>query len=84
MGEPITKGRTMLKQNYSLEVEKDNKVFKFEFQQDATLGVLFDVLCEMRGYIMDRISVINKEAEEQKKEQEEVASEEKDNGSTNT
>lgn len=61
----------MIKNKTVLEVSKNERIYKLELSPESPLGEVFDVLCEMRGFVVDRI------LQEQKGKELEEKSEEK-------
>lgn len=58
----------MLKQVIVLEVVKSEKVFKLELPT-TTYGELYDVLTEMRQFVINKINEENEAKKEQPKEE---------------
>lgn len=58
----------MLKQKSCLHVKIDDRIYELVCEPDAQLGELFDVVCQMRSYIVKRI---NDAAEAETKSQKE-------------
>lgn len=55
-----------IRNNVELKVNKDQMECSLICNQDASLGFLFDAICEMRAYLVQKI----KESEEACKQQE--------------
>jgi hypothetical protein len=52
-------------QKTSLQVEKDGKIIELMVPADMPLGLLFDALMELKGYVVTRMTVSHEsEAEE--------------------
>lgn len=51
-------------QKHSLEVEKDGKLIQLVVDNDMPLGLLFDALMELKGYVVDRMTAAHKEEAE--------------------
>jgi len=49
-------------------VEKGNKVFELVTDNDASLGLLFDALMEMKGYVVERMASHQKQEEAEAEE----------------
>ena len=58
----------MLKQRLTLEFLKDEKVFRLEFEEGRTWGDLYDILTQMKNFVVKRITEEN-EASQQKTEE---------------
>ncbi len=54
----------MIKQKTILEVAKSERVYQLEVQPDSPLGEIYDVLNQMRQYVVSRIEAENKQQEE--------------------
>lgn len=55
----------MLKNKTVLEVKKGERIYQLELYSDSPLGEVFDVLCEMQGFVIGKI----KESQPEKKEE---------------
>jgi hypothetical protein len=55
----------MIKNKIVLEIEKNERKYQLELAHDSPLGEVFDILCMMKSYVIERIN------ESQKKKQEE-------------
>jgi hypothetical protein len=51
-------------QKHSLEVEKDGKLIQLVVDNDMPLGLLFDAVMEIKGYLVDRMTEAHKEEAE--------------------
>lgn len=51
---------TEVKQQAVLEVKKNERVYTLILPADAPLGEAFDVITEMRGYVIDRCNEVKK------------------------
>lgn len=60
----------MLKNSVKLQVEKNERKYSFDCEPNAPLGEIFDVLCEMREYILNRMNDAVKQAEKKDEEKE--------------
>jgi hypothetical protein len=60
----------MLKNQAILEIVRNGKTFQLLLSNDSSLGECFDVLTEMRHYIVERIKIAE---EEERKEGERLA-----------
>ena len=59
----------MLKQQAALEVKKDERVYSLSLDSNSPLGEVYDVLCQMRGYIIQRMVDEQKLSEQPKAEE---------------
>jgi len=66
----------MLKQKTLLEVKRDDREYVLECAPDSPLGQLYDVLNEMRSYIITRITDEQKAQQEANKKADAVMVEE--------
>lgn len=55
-----------IKNKTIIDVSRDNRKYYFECAPDAQLGEIYDVLCEMRGYVLN---LIQKSEDSQKSEE---------------
>ena len=46
----------MIKQNSSLEVKINEKMYRFFCDNDSPLGSVHDAICQMKAYIVQRIN----------------------------
>lgn len=51
-----------------IEVEKDGKLAQLVVPNDMPLGLLFDAVMEMKGYIVERMAKVHKEEQEEAEE----------------
>lgn len=51
-------------QHTKLKVEKDNKEIVLDVAPDMPLGLIFDALMELKGYIVERMVAVQKEEEQ--------------------
>jgi hypothetical protein len=60
----------MITQSVSLEVKKNDRIYRLNLPMDCPLGEIHDVLFQMRSYIIDRINEAQKQdaPKEQKSE----------------
>jgi hypothetical protein len=58
----------MIKNKLLLEIVKGDRTYQMVLSPDSPLGECFDVLSEMRGYILDRIIEENKKQSEAQSE----------------
>ncbi len=68
----------MIVNRYQFEIIKGEKTFILNFSTDSTLGELFDVVCEIKNDIVNRIK-LNEEAEKKAVESKKEPIEEKEN-----
>jgi len=54
-----------IKQKTYLEVKKDDKLVQLVVDQSMPLGVLFDCLMELKGYVCDRMAKSHKDEQEE-------------------
>ena len=54
-----------IKNKTIIDVSRDSRKYYFECAPDAQLGEIFDVLCEMRGHVIDLIQKANDAKEKQ-------------------
>lgn len=54
----------MKKNKITLEVKKEDQFYTFLCNNDAPLGEVFDVLCAMKGYVLDFIIELEKQEKE--------------------
>ncbi len=68
-----------IKQKTYMNVEKDNKLLQVVIDPDMPLGLIFDALMELKGYVIERMAQSHKEeeAEADKQMGEEKKAEEK-------
>lgn len=66
-------------QHTKLKVEKDGKEVVLDVAPDMPLGLLFDALMELKGYIVERM--VSSHKEEEKASEEQKQKEEDQNGS---
>lgn len=60
----------MIIENHTqLKVQKDNKDIVLDVPPDMPLGLLFDALMELKGYVVDRMVKSHQEEEKQAEEQ---------------
>ena len=59
----------MMKQNVSLEISRNDRLFQFILSPEASLGECFDVLTQLRQYIIDRIKAEEDKPKEVPKEE---------------
>lgn len=45
----------MIKNQTILEIKKNDRIYQLSLSADSPLGEVFDVLTEMRGFVIDRI-----------------------------
>ena len=50
-----------ISQKSYLEIEKDGKMVQLVVPSDLSLGLIFDALMELKGYIVDRMSAAHQE-----------------------
>lgn len=65
-----------VKQKHSLEIEKDGKLLQVVVDNDMPLGVIFDCLMEVKGWVVDRM--VKAHQEEVEAASEKMAEEEKE------
>lgn len=58
----------MLKQKVVLEVNVKDKHYQLECFPDSPLGEVYDVLCQMKAYVIQRMSDEQKASEQPNKE----------------
>jgi hypothetical protein len=58
----------MLKNKALLEVKKDERVYQFYLSPESSLGEAFDVMNEMRAYIIERMVELEKAQKEQQEQ----------------
>lgn len=58
----------MLKSKTILEVQKNDKIFQLHLAPECKYGEVYDVLNEMRDYIVQCINDLNKKQQEENKE----------------
>lgn len=46
----------MLKQGVQLEVKKGENLYQLNFPNNASLGEIFDILFQMRSFVVDKIN----------------------------
>jgi hypothetical protein len=63
-----TPRRNMLKQQLMLETLKNEKPYRMEFPEGTTWGDLYDVLSNMKGFVVNKINEEN-EASKNKTEE---------------
>ena len=66
----------MIKQKTVIEVIKDERVYQLSVSPESPLGEVYDVLNQMRNYIIDRIEQERKAQSEATEEAEAVESSE--------
>lgn len=49
----------MIKNITALEIEIDNKVYKFLCDVDSPIGAVHDALVKMKGFVIDKINESN-------------------------
>ncbi len=50
----------MIKNKTILEIVKNEKTFQLSLDPNASLGEIFDALCEMRQFVVDKINEAHK------------------------
>lgn len=50
----------MIKQQAILEIKKDDRTYQFHLSPDSPLGEVFDILCEMRAFVINRLNEASK------------------------
>ena len=66
----------MIKNQTVLELKGGSeRIYKFVCENDSPLGEIHDILCQMRGFIVQRINEANKIAEEESQSCEECKEE---------
>lgn len=58
----------MVKQQYILEVKRNDRVYQLQMACDSPLGEIFDALCEMQSYIVQSINNSQKKPEPPKEQ----------------
>lgn len=48
----------MLKTSAILEVKKNDRIYQFSLPADSPIGEIFDVLCEMRGFVFSKMETV--------------------------
>jgi hypothetical protein len=56
----------MQKTKAILEITKNEKIFQFQCEINSTLGECFDVLTEMKNFIIDKMKEVPRESKEVK------------------
>jgi hypothetical protein len=54
----------MIKNKIAFEVKKDERIYAFYCDPECPLGEIFDVMCEMKSAIVQRINSVNIKPEE--------------------
>lgn len=72
-----------IEQHTKLKIEKDGKDIVLDVAPDTPLGLIFDALMELKGYIVERMVTSQKQEEAEAEEQmgEKPEQQEGDNGS---
>jgi len=70
-----------LYQKTYIEVEKGDKSFCLQCDNDASLGLIFDALMEMKGYCVERMMNAHKEEEAESEKKMNPVIEKGDDGS---
>lgn len=63
---------------YVLERKVDEKVFQFCFDEDASLGALYQASNDFQAFVVDQINAANKKAEQPKEECDECQEQDKE------
>lgn len=58
-----------IKQKTFIETEKDGKLVQLVVDNDMPLGILFDALMELKGYVVERMVKAQKEEKAEAKKQ---------------
>jgi len=58
-----------ISQKSFLEVEKDGKIVQLVVDSDLSLGLIFDSLMELKGYVCDRMLSAHKEEQQEAERQ---------------
>lgn len=59
----------MIKQQVILEVKKEDRIYQFQLPSNCSLGEVFDVLFQMRSYVVEKISESQKADQPKEPEQ---------------
>jgi hypothetical protein len=59
----------MLKNKINLEINKEDRVYNFECDPTAPLGEIYDVLTQMKSFILEKISEAEKISNENEKKE---------------
>jgi len=50
----------MIKNQTILEIKKNERTYQLHLSNDSPLGEVFDVLCEMRAFVLNRLNEVAK------------------------
>lgn len=53
----------MLKNKTTLEIKKEERIYQFIIEPTSPLGEIFDVLCQMKAYVLQVIQETEKNQE---------------------